>query len=114
MGGDKVVIVGGGFGIFGVVEGFCEMGYIGFIIVISNEGYLFIDRLKFSKVLLIDLNKFQWRDVEWYKEGDVDIVQDEVVGVDFVIKMVLIKFGGKFVYSKFIFVMGVMLRVFFF
>ncbi|KAK4654024.1 Apoptosis-inducing factor 1 [Podospora pseudocomata] len=110
-GGDKVVIVGGGSGTLGAVEGLRETGYTGPITVISNEGYLPIDRPKLSKALLTDLNKLQWRDAEWYKEGDVDIVQDEVAGVDFATKTVSTKSGGKFAYSKLILATGATPRV---
>jgi len=98
--GDKVVVVGGGSGALGVVEGLRNSGYSGAITVISNEGYLPIDRPKLSKALLTDLSKLQWRDEDWYKSGSVDVVQDEVVGVDFATKTVSTKSGGKFAYAK--------------
>ncbi|KAK0655355.1 hypothetical protein B0T16DRAFT_384264 [Cercophora newfieldiana] len=70
------------------------------IIIISNEGYLPIDRPKLSKALLTDLAKLQWRDEDWYKSGSVEIVKEEVVAVDFASKTVSTKSGGKFAYSK--------------
>ncbi|KAK0732903.1 cytochrome P450 [Lasiosphaeria miniovina] len=99
-GGDKVVVVGGGSGALGVVEGLREKGFKGAITVITSEGYLPIDRPKLSKALLTDLAKLQWRDEEWFKSGSVDIVQDEVTGVDFGTKTVATKSGGKFAYGK--------------
>ncbi|KAK5654754.1 hypothetical protein OQA88_7079 [Cercophora sp. LCS_1] len=100
IGADKVLVVGGGSGALGVVEGLRNGGYAGAITVVSNEGYLPIDRPKLSKALLTDLSKLQWRDAEWYKSGSVDIVQDEVVDVDFAAKTVSTKSGGKFAYTK--------------
>ncbi|KAK0644654.1 putative 2 iron, 2 sulfur cluster binding protein [Cercophora newfieldiana] len=98
--GDKVVVVGGGSGALGVVEGLRNSGYSGAITIISNEGYLPIDRPKLSKALLTDLAKLQWRDEDWYKSGSVEIVKEEVVAVDFASKTVSTKSGGKFAYSK--------------
>ncbi|KAK4120126.1 cytochrome P450 [Parathielavia appendiculata] len=98
--GDKVLVVGGGSGALGVIEGLRGGGYQGAITVISNEGYLPIDRPKLSKALMTDLAKLQWRDEGWYKDASVDIVQDEVTGVDFATKTVTTKSGGKFAYTK--------------
>jgi NADPH-dependent 2,4-dienoyl-CoA reductase/sulfur reductase-like enzyme len=99
-GGDKVLVVGGGSGALGVVEGLRGGGYEGAICVITNEGYLPIDRPKLSKALLTDLAKLQWRDEAWYKSGSVDIVHDEVTSIDFATKTVTTKSGGKFAYTK--------------
>ncbi|KXX74774.1 Apoptosis-inducing factor 1 [Madurella mycetomatis] len=98
--GDKVLVVGGGSGSLGVIEGLREKGYQGAITLISNEGYLPIDRPKLSKALMTDLAKLQWRDEEWFKGGSVDIVSDEVTAVDFATKTVTTKSGGKFAYNK--------------
>ncbi|KAK4165572.1 hypothetical protein QBC43DRAFT_208063 [Cladorrhinum sp. PSN259] len=106
VGGDKVVVVGGGSGCLGTVEGLRENGYEGPITVISNEGYYPIDRPKLSKALLTDLQKLQWRDEEWYKSGTVDFVQEEVTGVDFATKTVSVKSGGKFAYTKLVLATG--------
>ncbi|KAK4222790.1 apoptosis-inducing factor 1 [Podospora fimiseda] len=106
VGGDKVVVVGGGSGALGTVEGLRENGYEGPITVISNEGYYPIDRPKLSKALLTDLQKLQWRDEEWYKSGSVEFVQDEVTGVDFATKTVSVKSGGKFAYTKLVLATG--------
>ncbi|KAK4208750.1 hypothetical protein QBC37DRAFT_295989 [Rhypophila decipiens] len=98
---DKVVVVGGGSGALGVTEGLREGGFTGQITVISNEGYLPIDRPKLSKALLTDLKKLQWRDEEWYKTtANIDIVQDEVTGVDFAAKTVATKSGANIAYTK--------------
>ena len=99
-------MVGGGSGALGVVEGLRSKGFAGPITVISKEGYLPIDRPKLSKALLTDLSKLQWRDEEWYKSGSVDIVYDEVTGVDFASKSVTVKAGGKVSYSKLVLATG--------
>ncbi|KAK3395140.1 cytochrome P450 [Podospora didyma] len=98
--GDKVLVVGGGSGSLGVIEGLREKGFQGAITLISNEGYLPIDRPKLSKALLTDLAKLQWRDEDWFKSGSVEIVKDEVTGIDFATKTVTTKSGGKFAFGK--------------
>ncbi|KAA8635568.1 hypothetical protein SMACR_09295 [Sordaria macrospora] len=103
---DKVVIVGGGSGALGAVEGLRELGFAGPVTMITNEGYLPIDRPKLSKTLMTDLNKLQWRDAEWFKSGDIDIVQDEVVGVDFGGKTVKTKSGQQYPYSRLVLATG--------
>ncbi|KAK4184431.1 cytochrome P450 [Podospora australis] len=105
-GGDKIVVVGGGSGSLGTVEGLRENGYKGPITVITNEGYLPIDRPKLSKALMTDLQKLQWRDEEFFKTGDVEFVQDEVTGVNFGSKTVATKAGGKFAYTKLVLATG--------
>ena len=105
-GGDKVLVVGGGSGALGVVEGLRNGGYPGAITVITNEGYLPIDRPKLSKALLTDLSKLQWRQDDWYKTGSVEIVNDEVTGVDFATKTVSTTAGGKFAYTKLVLATG--------
>lgn len=99
-GGDKILVIGGGSGALGAIEGLRGGGYQGAITLISNEGYLPIDRPKLSKALLTDLAKLQWRDEGWYKDGSVEIVSDEVTGVDFASRTVTTKSGGKFAYTK--------------
>ncbi|KAK3291405.1 cytochrome P450 [Chaetomium fimeti] len=99
-GGDKTLVVGGGSGALGTIEGLRGGGYQGSITLISNEGYLPIDRPKLSKALMTDLGKLQWRDEGWYKSRSVDIVDDEVNGIDFAAKTVATKSGAKFAYNK--------------
>ncbi|KAK0708518.1 cytochrome P450 [Lasiosphaeris hirsuta] len=99
-GGDKVLVVGGGSGSLGVIEGLREKGFQGPITLISNEGYLPVDRPKISKALITDPLKIQFRDDEWYKTGSVQVVKEEVTGVDFGTKTVTTKSGGKFAYTK--------------
>lgn len=103
---DRVVVVGGGSGALGAVEGLRELGFSGPITVVTNEGYLPIDRPKLSKTLMTDLSKLQWRDAEWFKTGDIDFVQDEVVGVDFGGKTVKTKSGQQLPYSRLVLATG--------
>lgn len=103
---EKVVVVGGGSGACGVVEGLRGGGFDGPITLISSEGYLPIDRTKLSKTLLTDLSKLQWRDSDFYKSGSVDIVEDEVTDVDFQKKTVTTKKGEKYPYTKLVLATG--------
>ncbi|CAK7218045.1 Apoptosis-inducing factor 1 [Sporothrix eucalyptigena] len=90
----KVVVVGGGSGAIGAVEGLREKGFAGSITVITNEGYLPIDRPKLSKALIADPAKIQLRDEAWFESGGVSIVKDEVTSIDFASKTVQTKSGG--------------------
>ncbi|POR32200.1 Apoptosis-inducing factor 1 [Tolypocladium paradoxum] len=103
---DKVVVVGGGSGALGVVEGLREKGYTGAVTIISNEGYLPIDRPKLSKALLTDPAKLAWRDKSWFESGCVDWVDGEVTGVDFSERSVSTKAGGKIAYTKLVLATG--------
>ena len=103
---EKVVVVGGGSGACGVVEGLREAGFQGAITVISSEGYLPIDRTKLSKALLTDLSQLQWRDRKFYEEAAIEIVDDEVTGVDFQGKSVSTKQGKQVQYTKLVLATG--------
>ncbi|EMR68680.1 putative monodehydroascorbate reductase protein [Eutypa lata UCREL1] len=103
---EKVVVVGGGSGALGLVEGLRESGFGGAITMISNEGYLPIDRTKLSKALITDQSKIQWRDAEFFKSGSVEVVQDEVVDVDLVSKAVLTKSKERYPYTKLVLATG--------
>ncbi|KAI2624832.1 hypothetical protein GGR54DRAFT_637733 [Hypoxylon sp. NC1633] len=103
---DKVVVVGGGSGAIGAIEGLREKGFAGPITMITDEGYLPIDRTKLSKALITDHTKIQWRDEEWFKSGSVDVVHGEVVDVDLVSKAVITKSKERYVYSKLILATG--------
>ncbi|KAJ6443463.1 AIF-like mitochondrial oxidoreductase (Nfrl) [Purpureocillium lavendulum] len=102
----KVVVVGGGSGALGAVEGLREKGYKGPITVISNEGYLPIDRPKLSKALMTDTAKLAWRDKAWFEAGSVDWVDDEATAVDFSARKVSTKSGAGISYSKLILATG--------
>ena len=103
---DKVVVVGGGSGAMGVVEGLREKGYTGALTVISNEGYLPIDRPKLSKGLMTDPEKVAWRDRSWFDSGAVDWVDGEVNGVDLSGRAVTTKDGRSFDYTKLVLATG--------
>lgn len=108
---NKVVVVGGGSGAIGAVEALREKGFSGSITVITNEGYLPIDRPKLSKALLTDPAKVQLRDQTWFDAGGVSVVHDEVTGVDFAGKKVQTKGAGDVAYSKLILSTGGTARI---
>ena len=103
---NKVIVVGGGSGALGAVEGLREKGFKGPITIISNEGYLPVDRTKLSKALIADAEKLAWRDKAWYESGNVEWVDGEVTGVDFGEKKVSTKDGGSHSYSKLVLASG--------
>lgn len=105
-GEEKVVIVGSGSGAIGTLEALRENGFKGAITVISSEGYLPIDRTKLSKALIDDPAKLALRDGAWFKEGGVEIVSDEVTGVDFGGKKVQTKSGKEVPYTKLVLATG--------
>ncbi|KAF2668433.1 hypothetical protein BT63DRAFT_425753 [Microthyrium microscopicum] len=99
-GSEKVVVVGGGSGALGAIEGLRAGGYTGQLTVISSEGYRPIDRTKLSKALLADVSKLAWRSKDFYSESSVDLVDDEVTSVDFDGKKVTTKSGKTHDYTK--------------
>lgn len=103
---EKVLVIGGGSGALGAIEGLREYGFQGPITMISSEGYLPIDRTKLSKALIADASKLQFRDEEWFKSGSVELVDDEVTSVNFADKQVLTGKGEKFAYTKLILATG--------
>lgn len=103
---EKIVVVGGGSGALGVVEGLREKGYKGPLTVISSEGYLPIDRTKLSKALLTDVQKASWRDKAWFDSGSVEWLDGEVTGADFSDRHVTTKDGGKIPYTKLVLATG--------
>lgn len=103
---DKVVVVGGGAGAVGIVEQLREKGYKGALTVISNEGYLPVDRPKLSKALIADASKLALRDKEWYDSGSVEFVEGEVTDVDFSGRSVTVKDGDKISYTKLVLATG--------
>ncbi|KAI0019259.1 monodehydroascorbate reductase [Xylariomycetidae sp. FL0641] len=105
-GTNKVVVVGGGSGAIGAIENLREQGFTGPITMITKEGYLPIDRTKLSKALMTDPAKLQWRDADWFKSGSVEVVHDEVTGVDPNRKVVSTKGNAKYDYSKLILATG--------
>ncbi|KAK1150011.1 Apoptosis-inducing factor 1 [Aspergillus melleus] len=103
---EKVVVVGGGSGTLGTVQALRELKYKGAITVISREPSLIIDRTKLSKALIPDAEKIQWRPREWYQEASINMVSDEVTGVDFTKKTVATKSGTSYPYSKLVLATG--------
>jgi len=103
---DKVVVIGGGSGTLGAIEGLRGGGYKGKITVISKEGYQPIDRTKLSKALLADLSKAAWRQKDFYKDASIDFVEGEVKSVDFSGKTVSTQAGKDFDYSKLVLATG--------
>jgi uncharacterized NAD(P)/FAD-binding protein YdhS len=103
---DKVLVIGGGSGTLGAIEGLRGGGYTGQITVISKEGYQPIDRTKLSKALLADVSKAAWRQKEFYKDASIDILQDEAQSVDFSSKKVTAKSGKTYEYSKLVLATG--------
>ena len=103
---NRVVVVGGGSGALGVVEGLREEGFKGAITVISNEGYLPIDRPKLSKALLTDTSKLAWRDKAWFEQGAVDWLDGEVVDVNHEKRTVTTKKGDKVEYTRLVLATG--------
>jgi len=106
VGEDKVLVIGGGSGTLGAVEGLRGGGYTGKITVISKEGYQPIDRTKLSKALLADVSKAAWRSKDFYKDASIDFVEGEVKAVDFSSKKVSTKAGKDFEYSKLVLATG--------
>lgn len=103
---DKVLVIGGGSGTVGAIEGLRGGGYTGQITVISKEGYQPIDRTKLSKALLADLSKAAWRSKDYYKDASIDIIEDEAESVNFSGKKVSTKSGKTYDYSKLILATG--------
>ncbi|GKZ99289.1 hypothetical protein AnigIFM60653_003496 [Aspergillus niger] len=103
---EKLVVVGGGSGTFGVVQAIREMKYKGAITVITREPNLIIDRTKLSKALIADAAKIQWRPEEWYKEASIEVAHDDVTGVDFQKKTVTTQSGKSYPYTKLVLATG--------
>ena len=103
---DGVLVVGGGAGTAAAVEALRGGGYQGPLTVVSMEGYRPVDRTKLSKALLTDVEKLAWRSEEFYKEAGIELVYDEVTGIDFGAKKVHAKSGKSFGYGKLILASG--------
>lgn len=102
----NIVIVGGGSGALGAIEGLRESGFGGGITVISNEGYYPIDRPKLSKALMTDVSKLQWRGKSWFESGNVEWLDAEASAVDFSARIVSTKGGHSISYTKLILATG--------
>ncbi|KAK7186960.1 hypothetical protein DPSP01_009340 [Paraphaeosphaeria sporulosa] len=102
----KVLVIGGGSGTLGAIEGLRGGGFKGAITVLSKEGYRPIDRTKLSKALLADLSKAAWRQPDFYKDASINIVEAEVNNVDFSAKKVSTKGGETYEYTKLVLATG--------
>lgn len=103
---EKVLVIGGGSGTIGTIEGLRGGGYTGHITVLSKEGYRPIDRTKLSKALMADVSKIAWRSQDFYKESSIDIIEDEVFKVDFAAKTVSTTSGTTYDYTKLVLATG--------
>lgn len=83
-----------------------ENGFKGYITLISNEGYLPVDRTKLSKALMTDPSKLALRSKDWYSGASIDMVEDTVTSVDFDSKTVSTKSGKSVPYTKLILASG--------
>ncbi|KAI9682931.1 MAG: hypothetical protein M1829_006367 [Trizodia sp. TS-e1964] len=104
-GEEKVVIVGGGSGATGALEGLREGGYTAPITVISEEDYRPIDRTKLSKSLVANAQMIALRNDDWYASAHVKRITDTVTKVDFANKTVTSK-NGSYGYTKLILASG--------
>ncbi|KAI9825032.1 MAG: hypothetical protein M1826_007110 [Phylliscum demangeonii] len=106
QGQDKVVIVGGGSGTMGALEGLRKGGYKGHITVISREPYPPIDRTKLSKALIGDASKILLRTQDWLSAAAIDYHTDNVSGVDFAKQTVETSAGKTYAYNHLILATG--------
>jgi NAD(P)H-nitrite reductase large subunit len=74
--------------------------------MVSNEGYLPIDRTKLSKALIADSSKVALRSHDFYSSADITFVQDTATAVDFDKKSVMTKSGSTYPYTKLILATG--------
>ena len=100
------MVVGGGSGAFGFVQALREHGSSAPVTLISNEGYLPIDRTKLSKALIPDAGKLQLRSQEWFDKAGVTTVSDEATGVDFDQKTVATASGKSYPYTALVLATG--------
>ncbi|KZV96051.1 rhodocoxin reductase [Exidia glandulosa HHB12029] len=105
---DHVLVVGGGAGGLGAVEGLREGGFKGKITVLSKEAYPPIDRTKLSKALLTDISKLAWRTEEFLKnELHVDFqTGTEVTKIDHEKRTVTTSDGKTWSYTNIVLATG--------
>ncbi|KAF2839464.1 hypothetical protein M501DRAFT_1016543 [Patellaria atrata CBS 101060] len=97
---DHLVVIGGGSGTVGTIEGLRGGGYRGKITVLTREGYRPIDRTKLSKALIADVSKVAWRSEEFYKDASIEFISEEASKVDFATKQVTTSSGKTYDYTK--------------
>jgi NAD(P)H-nitrite reductase large subunit len=95
-----------GSGAFGAVQKLRELGFKGSVTMVSNEGYLPIDRTKLSKALIADSSKVALRSHDFYSSADITFVQDTATAIDFDKKSVVTKSGSTYPYTKLILATG--------
>ena len=95
-----------GSGTFGAVQQLREHSFKGHIMIISDEGYVPIDRTKLSKALIPDPSKIELRSKDWYNKASVDLVSDTVTAVDFEARTVTTKSGKAHPYNKLVLASG--------
>lgn len=105
-GQEKVVIVGRGSGALGAMEALRAGGFGGSITSIAQDDSVPIDRTKLSKALMTDASKVAWRQPEFYKNGNVDMVTSSVKSIDFSSKKVTADNGKEYPYTKLILASG--------
>ncbi|KAF2458326.1 hypothetical protein BDY21DRAFT_385394 [Lineolata rhizophorae] len=105
-GPEKLVVIGGGSGTIGAVEGLRGGGFTGPITVLTIEPYQPIDRTKLSKALLADVSKVAWRSEDFYASAGITFVTDEAASVDFSAKSVATKSGATYDYTKLVLATG--------
>jgi len=90
----------------GAILALREQGYKDAITVISREPNPPIDRTKLSKALIPDVSKVALREEDWYSSAAIELLSDEVTGVDFGTRKVSTKSGDSHSYTKLILAMG--------
>lgn len=100
------MVLGAGSGGLATVEALRENGFKGTITLIGSEGYTPIDRTKLSKALIDDHSKIALRDEAWFKDGQIDFVNDEVTDIDFSSKKVSTKDSKSYTYTKLVLATG--------
>ncbi|MCJ1309446.1 hypothetical protein MMC25_003106 [Agyrium rufum] len=103
---EQVVIVGGGSGAIGALQGLREHGSKAKVTLISSEPNLPIDRTKLSKALIADPSKILLRPQQWFDEADIQTISDSVSAVDFSKKSVSTSSGKSYPYTKLILATG--------
>ncbi|KAJ5225075.1 Apoptosis-inducing factor 1 [Penicillium chermesinum] len=102
---EKLVVVGGGSGTIGVVQGLREQKYTGQITIVTQEPDM-IDRPKLSKALITDPSKIRLRSPDWFKEAGIESVFDKVTAVDFDSQSLTTASGKTLPYTKLVLAPG--------
>ncbi|KAF1825499.1 uncharacterized protein K489DRAFT_408150 [Dissoconium aciculare CBS 342.82] len=103
---DQVLVVGSGSGAVGAIDALRAGGYSGKITSISDEAHPPIDRTKLSKALIADASKIELRSSEYYKEGDVQLINGTVSSIDFNSRKVKTEDNRDYSYNKLILATG--------